>query len=72
MEQMDRMLGGVSEAVLARALFVVSVACSDLGVCPLALCGEMLPLVKEPLYLRRRWEDIGGSPPPRVAFLTTG
>ena len=30
------------------------------------LCGEMLTLVKEPLYLRRRWEDIGGSPPPRA------
>ena len=54
----------ISEAVLARALFVVCVACWHLGVCPLALCGEMLTLVKEPLYLRRRWEDIGGSPPP--------
>ena len=49
-------------------------ACSDRGVCPLALCGEMLAPVEEPLYLRMIWADIGGMPPParRSAVKSTG
>ena len=37
-----------------------------------ALCGEMQTLEEYPLYLRARWADIGGMPPPARMATVTG
>ena len=76
LEEMDRGVGvgGYPKLFWLERCLWRGFACLDRGVCPLALCGEMLAPVEEPLYLRVIWADIGGMPPParRPAVKSTG